>query len=130
MEKRRVLEDALHVLATEHHALECSVGANEVWHFFSKTKFLFRTSYSISISLRRRVFTLRYVTPRYGCCVMLFRVICLHNTTVCRINLSTKPVGTNTQIKLLMSGSSRCCRVESMLSCICKFVWTAVHIRV
>ena len=30
VEKRRVLEDALHVLATEHHALECSVGAHEV----------------------------------------------------------------------------------------------------
>ena len=30
VEKRRVLEDALHVLATEHHALECSIGAHEV----------------------------------------------------------------------------------------------------
>lgn len=29
VEKRRVLEDALHVLATEHHALECSIGAHE-----------------------------------------------------------------------------------------------------
>ncbi|XP_068736521.1 oxysterol-binding protein-related protein 1-like [Montipora capricornis] len=32
VEKRRVLEDALHVLATEHHALECSVGAHEFVH--------------------------------------------------------------------------------------------------
>lgn len=32
VEKRRVLEDALHVLATEHHALECSVGAHEFIH--------------------------------------------------------------------------------------------------
>ena len=30
VEKRRVLEDALHVLATEHHALECSIGVHEV----------------------------------------------------------------------------------------------------
>lgn len=30
VEKRRVLEDALHVLATEHHALECTIGAQEV----------------------------------------------------------------------------------------------------
>ena len=30
VEKRRVLEDALHVLATEHHALECSIGADKV----------------------------------------------------------------------------------------------------
>ncbi|XP_031562391.1 oxysterol-binding protein-related protein 1-like [Actinia tenebrosa] len=29
VEKRRVLEDALHVLATEHHALECSIGIND-----------------------------------------------------------------------------------------------------
>lgn len=32
VEKRRVLEDALHVLATEHHALECSLGAHEHIH--------------------------------------------------------------------------------------------------
>lgn len=32
VEKRRVLEDALHVLATEHHALECSIGAHEFIH--------------------------------------------------------------------------------------------------
>lgn len=32
VEKRRVLEDALHVLATEHHALECSIGAHEYIH--------------------------------------------------------------------------------------------------
>ncbi|XP_048589891.1 oxysterol-binding protein-related protein 1 isoform X2 [Nematostella vectensis] len=32
VEKRRVLEDALHVLATEHHALECSIGINEMLH--------------------------------------------------------------------------------------------------
>lgn len=30
VEKRRVLEDALHVLATEHHALECSLGVHEL----------------------------------------------------------------------------------------------------
>ena len=30
VEKRRVLEDALHVLATEHHALEYSLGVHEV----------------------------------------------------------------------------------------------------
>ena len=34
VEKRRVLEDALHVLATEHHALECSIGAHEVTERF------------------------------------------------------------------------------------------------
>ncbi|XP_078384426.1 oxysterol-binding protein-related protein 1-like [Oculina patagonica] len=32
VEKRRVLEDALHVLATEHHALECSIGADKFIH--------------------------------------------------------------------------------------------------
>jgi len=31
VEKRRVLEDALHVLAAEHHALECSIGLSEVF---------------------------------------------------------------------------------------------------
>ena len=38
VEKRRVLEDALHVLATEHHALECSIGAHEVTERFPKNQ--------------------------------------------------------------------------------------------
>ena len=38
VEKRRVLEDALHVLATEHHALECSIGAHEVKERFPKNQ--------------------------------------------------------------------------------------------
>ena len=38
VEKRRVLEDALHVLATEHHALECSIGAHEVTERSPKIK--------------------------------------------------------------------------------------------
>lgn len=42
VEKRRVLEDALHVLATEHHALECSIGAHEVemLRFFISSAFM------------------------------------------------------------------------------------------
>ena len=39
VEKRRVLEDALHVLATEHHALECSIGAHEVRKTISTSNF-------------------------------------------------------------------------------------------